>query len=98
MTIEKKLDGENLTLVLTGRLDTTTAPDLEKEVQESTKGIKSLTLDLKDLEYISSAGLRVVLGAQKLMSKQGQMNLINVSDAIKDIFEMTGFSEILNIE
>lgn len=98
MTIEKKLDGECLTLALTGRLDTTTAPDLEKEIQESTKGIKSLTLDLLNLEYISSAGLRVVLGAQKIMSKQGQMNLVNVSDAIKDIFEMTGFSEILNID
>ena len=98
MTIEKKFNGENLTIALTGRLDTTTAPDLEKEIQDSTKGIKSLTLDLKNLEYISSAGLRVVLGAQKLMSKQGQMNLVNVSDAIKDIFEMTGFSEILNID
>ena len=98
MTIEKKFNGESLTLVLSGRLDTTTAPDLEKEIQESTRGVKSLTLDFKNLEYISSAGLRVVLGAQKLMSKQGQMNLINVSDAIKDIFEMTGFSEILNIE
>lgn len=98
MTIEKKFNGESLTIVLTGRLDTTTAPDLEKEIQDSTKGIKSLTLDLLNLEYISSAGLRVVLGAQKLMSKQGQMNLINVSDAIKDIFEMTGFSEILNID
>lgn len=98
MTIEKKFNGESLTLLLIGRLDTTTSPDLEREIQESTKGIKSLTLDFKNLEYISSAGLRVVLGAQKLMSKQGQMNLINVPDAIKDIFEMTGFSEILNIE
>ncbi|MCQ2814981.1 MAG: STAS domain-containing protein [Bacilli bacterium] len=98
MTIEKKFNGESLTLLLIGRLDTTTSPDLEREIQESTKGIKSLTLDFKDLEYISSAGLRVVLGAQKLMSRQGQMNLINVPDAIKDIFEMTGFSEILNIE
>jgi len=98
MTIEKKFNDDSLVLVLTGRLDTTTAPDLEKEIQDSTRGVKKLTLDFKNLEYISSAGLRVVLGAQKLMSKQGEMNLVNVSDAIKDIFEMTGFSEILNIE
>ena len=83
---------------MSGRLDTVTSPELEAVVNDSTKDITHLTFDFANLEYISSAGLRVVLGAQKIMSKQGSMNLIHVSDSIKEIFEMTGFAYILNIE
>lgn len=98
MTIEKKLNGTSLTLALSGRLDTVTSPELEAVVNTELTGISHLTLDFEKLEYISSAGLRVVLAAQKIMSKQGSMNLIHVSDSIKEIFEMTGFAYILNIE
>lgn len=98
MIVEKKLEGNHLILLISGRVDTVTSPELEKIIQESSAGIAHLTLDFAKLEYISSAGLRVVLMAQKLMSHQGDMNLINVNPDIKDIFDMTGFSEILNIE
>lgn len=98
MTIEKKLNGTSLTLVISGRLDTVTSPDLEAVINSDLNGISHLTLDFANLEYISSAGLRVVLAAQKIMSKQGSMNLIHVSDSIKEIFDMTGFAYILNIE
>lgn len=98
MLVEKKLSGEKLTIYVTGRVDTVTAPELEKVITESAKGVTLLVLDFKKLEYISSAGLRVVLAAQKIMSKQGKMTLVNVSKDIKDIFDMTGFSEILDIE
>ena len=98
MTIEKKLNGTSLTLVVSGRLDTVTSPDLEAVINECTPSISHLTLDFANLEYVSSAGLRVILGAQKIMSKQGTMNLIHVSDSIKEVFEMTGFAYILNIE
>jgi anti-sigma B factor antagonist len=87
-----------LTIELTGRLDTTTAPDLEKEVKGNIEGVESLVFDFNDLEYISSAGLRVLLSAQKIMNKQGEMVVKNVSDDLKEIFEITGFSDILNIE
>ncbi len=98
MTIEKKLNDTSLTIAITGRLDTVTSPELETVLNQSLPGINHLTFDFANLEYISSAGLRVILGAQKVMSKQGTMNLIHVSDSIKEIFEMTGFSYILNIE
>jgi len=98
MKITKKLDNDALLIELEGRLDTITSPELEKVINESLAGVTKLTLDFARLEYVSSAGLRVILSAQKIMSKQGEMFLINVSDSIKDIFEMTGFSEILNIE
>ena len=98
LNIEKKSEGNNLTIELTGRLDTTTAPDLEKGVKGNIEGVESLVFDFNALEYISSAGLRVLLSAQKIMNKQGEMVVKNVSDDLKEIFEITGFSDILNIE
>ena len=98
LNIEKKSEGNNLTIELTGRLDTTTAPDLEKEVKGNIEGVESLVFEFNALEYISSAGLRVLLSAQKIMNKQGEMVVKNVSDDLKEIFEITGFSDILNIE
>ena len=89
LNINKNLNGETLTVTLEGRLDTTTAPQLEESLRESMDGIKELILDFQDLEYISSAGLRVLLSAQKNMAKQGSMKLIHVSDVIMEIFEVT---------
>ncbi len=83
---------------LEGRLDTVTAPDLEKDLKATLDGISDLTLDFEKLAYISSAGLRVLLSAQKQMSRQGSMRLLNVNETIMEIFEVTGFSEILTIE
>ena len=98
LTIEKNLNAPALTVTLTGRLDTTTAPDLEKELKASLDGVTELTFDLAALEYISSAGLRVLLSAQKTMNRQGTMNLIHVNETIMEIFEVTGFSDILTVE
>jgi len=98
MTIQKNKDGEQLKIALTGRLDTTTAPQLEAELKESITGIKDLTLDFSGLEYISSAGLRVLLAAQKIMQKQGKMKICNVNETIAEVFEITGFSDVLTIE
>jgi anti-sigma B factor antagonist len=98
LNIEKKSEGKNLSFILSGRLDTTTAPDLEKEVKGNIEGVEKLDFDFTDLLYISSAGLRVLLSAQKTMNKQGEMIVKNCSDEILDIFEVTGFSDILTIE
>ena len=98
LNINKNLNGETLTVSLEGRLDTTTAPQLEESLEERMVGIKELILDFATLEYISSAGLRVLLSAQKNMAKQGSMKLIHVSDVIMEIFEVTGFVDILTIE
>ncbi|MCR5795560.1 MAG: STAS domain-containing protein [Solobacterium sp.] len=98
MTINKIENGKELTIELEGRLDTTTSPELEKEMSESLDGIESLTLDLEKLDYISSAGLRVLLSAQKVMNRQGKMKVIHVNEIIMEIFEVTGFSDILTIE
>ena len=98
MTIEIKRLARELTIEVVGRLDTTTAPVLEKTIAENTEGIKSLVLDLKGLEYISSAGLRVLLGSQKKMQKVGTMKLTGVCEAVMEILEMTGFADILTIE
>ena len=98
LNIEKTTNGTALTVALTGRLDTTTAPNLEKELKESLDGVTALTIDMAALEYISSAGLRVLLSAQKIMNKQGEMKIIHVNDTIMEIFEVTGFSDILTIE
>lgn len=99
MTITKNTENGVLTLALEGRLDTNTAPELEKEISaDLTADVQSLILDLKDLEYISSAGLRVLLAAQKRMNKQGNMVVKNVNDMIMDVFEVTGFVDILTIE
>ena len=98
MTIEKKLNGESATLVVCGRLDTVSAPELEKEVDGATVGLKELTFDMTGLEYVSSAGLRVILKAQKIMNAQGSMKLIGVNDSIMEVFDITGFLDILTIE
>lgn len=97
MEIIKTAEGTALNIAISGRLDTTTAPELEKEIAEL-DGVQALTLDFKELEYISSAGLRVILGAQKKMSKQGEMKVTNVCEDIMEVFEITGFSDILTIE
>ena len=98
MKINKKQEGSKLVIALEGRLDTTSAPDLEKELKTSLDGVTDLTLDLAKLDYISSAGLRVLLSAHKTMMKQGQMKVINASEIVKEVFEVTGFCDILNIE
>ena len=98
MTIDKQLDGKKLTMKLSGRLDTMTAPELEAEVKSSLDGVEELVMDFSELEYISSAGLRVLLAAQKVMNEQGEMKLVGVNDIIMEIFEVTGFSDILTIE
>ena len=98
MTITKKQNAAALELALNGRLDTTTAPELEKELETALKGVSELTLDFAELEYISSAGLRVLLSAQKTMGRQGSMKIKNVNEIIMEIFEVTGFSDILTIE
>lgn len=98
MTIEKNIDGAQLTISLSGRLDTTTAPLLEAELKRSIGGVESLVLDFSALEYLSSAGLRVLLAAQKVMNKQGKMVVRGVNETIAEVFEITGFSDILTIE
>ena len=98
MTIEKNLSGSALTLTLTGRLDTTTAPQLEAELKANLNGVENLVMDFAALDYLSSAGLRVLLAAQKQMNKQGGMVVRNVNETIAEIFEVTGFSDILTIE
>ena len=98
MTIEKNLNGTELTITIAGRLDTTTAPQIEAEFKQSINGIEKLVLDFANLEYLSSAGLRVLLAAQKVMNKQGEMVIRNVNETINEIFEVTGFIDILTIE
>lgn len=98
MTINKTLNGTELTITLSGRLDTTTAPQLETELKSSLDNIDSLIMDFTALEYISSAGLRVLLSAQKVMNKQGKMVINHVNDTILEVFEVTGFNDILTIE
>ncbi len=98
MQIVKQKEGSNLTISLEGRLDTTTSPQLEEELKQSLDGITALVFDLAKLEYISSAGLRVLLSAQKVMNKQGEMKVTGANDELKEIFEVTGFVDILNIE
>ena len=98
MTIEKKMNGEAVTLIVSGRLDTQTAPELENELDAVLSGIKELTFDMKNLEYVSSAGLRVILKAQKAMNAQGSMKLTGVNDSIMEVFDITGFLDILTIE
>ena len=98
MTIEKKIEGTAAELKIIGRLDTTTAPELEAAVDGCAAGIKELVLDCGELEYVSSAGLRVILKAQKLMNAQGSMKLIHVNETIMEVFDITGFADILTIE
>lgn len=98
MEIKKVKNGTELNLAVEGRLDTTTAPQLEAELKQSISGVETLVLDFANLEYLSSAGLRVLLAAQKVMKKQGEMIIRNVNETIAEIFEVTGFSDILTIE
>ena len=98
MTIKKKMDHTALTLFLEGRLDTTTSPQLEGELASSLDGVTQLTLDMEQLSYLSSAGLRVILSAQKRMNKQGRMVVRHVNETIMEVFEVTGFVDILTIE
>ena len=98
MTIEKRLDGKTLNILLTGRLDTTTAPQLEADLKQVLDGVEKLVMDFEKLEYLSSAGLRVLLSAQKTMNKQGSMVICHANETILEIFEVTGFAEILTIE
>ena len=98
MTINQNRDGADLTVALEGRLDTTTAPELEAALSTALEGVEKLTMDFERLEYISSAGLRVLLSAQKRMMKQGGMKVVHVNETIMEIFEVTGFSDILTVE
>ena len=97
MTAEKKFENGTLTITLEGRLDTTTAPELEREIGDLSD-VQNLVIDMKNLEYISSAGLRVLLKAQKIMNVKGSMKRINVGGMIMEVFEITGFLDILTIE
>ena len=98
MNITKNRSGNALNITIEGRIDTTTAPQLETELQGSLDGVTELNFDLKKLDYISSAGLRVLLSAQKVMNRQGSMTVCNVGPTIMEIFEVTGFSDILTIK
>ena len=98
LNITKNQEGEKLTVALEGRLDTTTAPELEGVLNESLTGIQALTLDFEKLDYISSAGLRVLLSAQKTMNAQGSMKITHANEIVREIFDVTGFSDILTVE
>lgn len=98
LNITKKTNASELTVALTGRLDTATAPELEQALKVSLDGVTALILDMTALDYISSAGLRVLLSAQKIMNRQGAMKVVGVNETIMEIFEVTGFSDILTIE
>ncbi len=98
MTIEKLLNGENAKIKIVGRLDTQTAPELEKELDAIISDLKEITFDMEGLEYVSSAGLRVILKAQKIMNTKGSMKLVGVNDNIMEVFDITGFLDILTIE
>ena len=98
LNITKSAADQALRVTLEGRLDTVTAPQLEEELRDALPGMTSLELDMEKLEYISSAGLRVLLSAQKVMNLQGEMKLLHVSDVVMEIFEVTGFTDILTIE
>ncbi len=98
MNIEQKKDGKALVLTLAGRLDTVTAPELEAVLKDALAGVEELTFDFEKLDYISSAGLRVLLSAQKTMNRQGSMKVIHANEMIREIFDVTGFADILTVE
>lgn len=98
MTIDKKVNGSNVTLSIEGRLDTTTAPQLEEAVTAAAAEAKELVLDCGALAYVSSAGLRVILKAQKLMNRRGTLKLTHVNETVMEVLEITGFTDILTIE
>ncbi|MBR0414071.1 MAG: STAS domain-containing protein [Clostridia bacterium] len=98
LEIKKTIEGEKASFALSGRVDSVTAPQLEQAVMSSINDVTEITLDMKDLDYISSAGLRVLLAAQKQMNNQGKMTILNVNETVMEIFDVTGFSDILTIE
>ena len=98
MTITTNQTGSTLTISVSGRIDTTTAPEFEAKVKSLINGVTELTLDFEKVDYVSSAGLRVLLSTQKIMNKQGEMKLVHVNESVYEIFEVTGFSDILTIE
>lgn len=98
MEVKKELQGTTLTVQISGRLDASNAAELTNELNASLGGVKDLILDFKGLEYVASAGLRVLLTAQKRMNKQGSMKIRNVSDTVMEVLEMTGFADLMNIE
>ena len=98
MTINKTMDGKTLNVALEGRLDTVTAPELEASLKEDLDKAENLVMDFSKLEYISSAGLRILLSAHKSMAGKGGMKVKNVNEIVNEVFEVTGFSDILNIE
>lgn len=98
MQINKELNGNALTLAVAGRLDTVTAPELEKELQSSLESAETLTLDFSKLDYISSAGLRVLLSAHKVMSRKGGMKVTGANEVVREVFDVTGFADILTLE
>ena len=97
MNIVKKLEDKKLTISIDGRLDTSTAPELDEELKASLDGVEELEMDFTDMDYISSAGLRVLLSAQKAMNTQGEMIVTGVNETVKEIFDITGFTDILTI-
>ena len=97
MTIDRRQDGDRLTIALTGRLDTATAPQLEKELKDLS-GVSGVTLDFSALEYISSAGLRVLLGTHKALCGKGGLKIVHVNELVQEVFDVTGFAEILDVE
>ena len=98
MIITKNINGDKLDVALEGRLDTMTAPDLEKELKESLADVKTLTIDMSKLEYISSAGLRTLLMAKKTLHNKGNVVIVNANDIVKEVFEVTGFDSLLDIQ
>ena len=98
MTIDRNVDGAKTQLKISGRLDTSTAPELESTIDACLSGVEELIIDFEGLEYVSSAGVRVILKAQKIMNKQGSMKIINVNDTIMEVFDITGFADVLTIE
>ena len=97
MEVSKIQNEKSLTVAVKGRIDTSTAPTLEEELKNSLDGVENLTFDFTGVEYISSAGLRVMLATQKIMNRQGEMEIIGVNDTVMEIFDVTGFSDIINI-
>ena len=98
MRISQNMNGTNLNIALEGRLDTTTAPELEKALKDNMDAANELTMDFEKLDYISSAGLRVLLSAHKTMSKKGGMKVVNANEMVKEVFDVTGLADILDIE
>ncbi|MBQ9680625.1 MAG: STAS domain-containing protein [Ruminococcus sp.] len=98
MTINKKFEGTKLTASIIGRLDTTTTPQADAELKDGIDNVTELVIDFRQVDYISSAGLRLLLSLQKIMNKQGSMKVTNVNETVKEIFEVTGFSDILTVE